>query len=58
LAVQTLRFYLDAVRQLPAILGRAALWYITILTAIGSAIGYFGIKFGKSLVSWWENLSP
>jgi membrane protein implicated in regulation of membrane protease activity len=56
--VQTLRFYLDAVRQLPAILGRAALWYITILTAIGSAIGYFGIKFGKSLVSWWENLSP
>jgi hypothetical protein len=57
-ACKTLRFYLQAVRLLPAILGRATLWYITVLTAIGSAIGYFGIKFGKSLVSWWEDLSP
>jgi hypothetical protein len=56
--VQAFRFYLYAVRQLPAILGKAALWYITILTAIGSTIGYLGIRQGKSLVSWWQGLSP
>jgi len=56
--MQTLRFYLDILRQLPTILRRTVLGYITVLTFIGSIIGYFGIKQGKPLVSWWENLSP
>lgn len=56
--MQALRFYLSALRQLPAILGTATLGYITVLTSIGSAIGYLGIRWTKPLVSWWENLSP
>jgi hypothetical protein len=56
--VQAFRFYIYAVGQLPAIFGRVVLGFITILTSIGSTIGYFGIKWGDSLVSWWEGLSP
>lgn len=52
------RFYLYAVHQLPAILGRAALAYITGLTSVSAIIGYFGIKQGKLIVGWWEGLSP
>jgi hypothetical protein len=39
-------------------LGRAWLIYITILTAIGSTLGYFRIKQEKPLVGWWGDLSP
>jgi hypothetical protein len=55
---QALRIYLGAVRQLPVILGKATLGFTAVITAIGSIIGYFGIKLGTSLISWWENLSP
>jgi hypothetical protein len=56
--LQAFRFYVFAVGQLPSILGRAALGYITILTSVGSALGYFGVRWGESLVGWWEGLSP
>ena len=56
--LQAFRFYIYAVGQLPAILGRAALGYITILTSVGSALGYFGVRWGESLLGWWEGLSP
>jgi hypothetical protein len=45
--MQTLHFYLDAVRQLPAILGKVVLWYITVRTAIGATVVYFRIKWGS-----------
>jgi hypothetical protein len=56
--VQTLRFYLHALRQLPTILGKAWIFYITLITSIGSTLGYFGIKRVTALVGWWQGLSP
>ena len=56
--MQVIRFYLHALYQFFGSLGKAWTAYIAVLTSIGSTVGYFGIKWGESLMGWWEGLPP